>query len=202
MTEGGDLDREALRSRALALLRENLTRVEATPRRPIDPDLLRTEADQAVLNVSVAFETLDSMGILTPDDRERFFDRLREITSTTYAPFRGVELERVVPAPRAPELPGVHLLAAELYADGVILRWLFIAPQGAEREGHFRAPESFSLWDDVGTAYTPQGGGWVPGHHLRGDTVFVPAVPPEATRLLAAADRHRYELGLEGPRGV
>ena len=43
-----------LRRRALKLLEENLRRVETTPRRPIDPALVRTEADQAVVNVSVA----------------------------------------------------------------------------------------------------------------------------------------------------
>ena len=42
---------DPVRKRALELLEENLSRVEATPRRPIDPDLVRTEADQAVVNV-------------------------------------------------------------------------------------------------------------------------------------------------------
>jgi hypothetical protein len=188
-----------LRRRAIELLEHNLTRVETTPRRPIDPNLVRTEADQAVVNVSAAFETLDALGLVTEADRERFFRRLREITSTAYAPFRGVELERVVKGPPAREIAGLHLLGAELYRDGVLLRWLFVSPPSdPDRGGHreHRPPEVFSLWDDAGTAYTPQGGGWIPGHHLRGDTAFVPAVPPQATRLHVAAGRHRYELAL------
>jgi hypothetical protein len=188
-----------LRRRAVELLEHNLRRVETTPRRPVDPNMVRTEADQAVVNVSAAFETLDALGLVTEADRERFFRRLREITSTAYAPFRGIELERVVKGPRAREAPGLHLLAAELYRDGVLLRWLFVSPPAdPDRGGHgeHRPPQAFSLWDDAGTAYTPQGGGWIPGHHLRGDTAFVPAVPRQATRLHAAAGRYRYELAL------
>ncbi len=190
-----------LRRRALRLLEENLTRVETTPRRPIDPNLVRTEADQAVVNVSAAFDTLASLGLVTEADRERFFRRLREITSTAYAPFRGVHLRRVVRAPAAREVPGLHLLGAEIYSDGVLLRWLFISPPADPDRGgaEHRPPQSFSLWDDVDTAYTPQGGGWIPGQHLRGDTAFVPAPPPEATKLLIAAGRHRHELALRGP---
>jgi hypothetical protein len=188
-----------LRRRAQELLEENLLRVETTPRRPVDPDLVRTEADQAVANVSAAFEAIDRLGLMTEGDRERFFRRLSDISTTSYAPFRGVELERVRVAPRGPEAPGLHLLAAELYADGVILRWLFVAPVRGPRgsDPHdYRPPEAFSLWDDVGTAYTPQGGGWIAGHHLRGDTAFVPRVPGSATKLSIAAGRLRYELDL------
>jgi hypothetical protein len=134
-----------LRRRAIELLEHNLARVETTPRRPIDPNLVRTEADQAVVNVSAAFETLDALGLVTEADRERFFRRLREITSTAYAPFRGVELERVVKGPPAREVAGLHLLGAELYRDGVLLRWLFVSPPSdPDRGGHreHRPPEA------------------------------------------------------------
>lgn len=192
--------REKLRRNALALLRENIAQVEATPRRPLDPNLVRTEADQAVVNVTVAFDTLASLGLVTDGDRDQFFERLREITSTTYAPFEGLQLVRTVVARDHPDAPGLHLLAAELYDDGVLLRWIFVAPRGrglaAERAGH-TPPESFTLWDDVGTAYTPQGGGWLAGEHLRGDTAFVPAVPQGATKLSVGAGPHRFELALD-----
>lgn len=59
-----------LRRRAQQLLEENLLRVETTPRRPVDPDLVRTEADQAVANVSAAFEAVDRLGLVTEGDRD------------------------------------------------------------------------------------------------------------------------------------
>jgi hypothetical protein len=190
---------DELRGRALRLLEDNLRRVETTPRRPIDPNLVRTEADQAVVNVSVALDALHGLGLVDDAERDSFFRRLRAVASTTYDPFRGVNLRRVVTAPRAPDAPGLRLLAAELYDDGVVLRWVFIAPaspSGAPASAEYRPPEAYSLWDDVETAYDPQGGGWIPGHHLRGDTAFVPAVPDNATKLHVAADRHRFELDL------
>jgi hypothetical protein len=190
---------DELRNRALRLLEDNLRRVETTPRRPIDPALVRTEADQAVVNVSVAVETLHGLGLLDDAERDSFFRRLRGVASTTYAPFRGVNLRRVVLAPPAPDTPGLRLLGAELYDDGVVLRWVFVAPSSptaAPAGAEYSPPEAYSLWDDVESAYDPQGGGWIPGHHLRGDTAFVPAVPENATRLYVAADQHRFELEL------
>jgi len=190
---------DVLRKRALKLLEENLRRVETTPRRPIDPALVRTEADQAVVNVSVAVETLHNLGLLDEAERDSFFRRLRGVASTTYAPFRGVNLRGVVIAPPAPDTPGLRLLAAELYDDGVVLRWVFVAPSSptaAAASTEYSPPEAYSLWDDVESAYDPQGGGWIPGHHLHGDTAFVPAVPDNAKRLYVAADQHRFELDL------
>ena len=70
--------REKLRRRALGVLRDNLTRVESTPRRPLDPGLVRTEADQAVVNVTVAFETLAALGrggTMSPEERVEFMLR-------------------------------------------------------------------------------------------------------------------------------
>jgi len=192
---------EQLRRRALALLQQNMAQVETTPRRPLDPAMVRTEADQAMVNVSVAIETLNALGLVTSEERDGFFGELREISSTTYAPFEGVRLRRVVPAPGVTDHPGLHLLSAELYEDGVVLRWLFVSPSPdspAPPGTHYRPPQTFSMWDDLDTAYTPQGGGWVQGHHLRGDTAFVPAVPGSTTRLHVAADDERYTLELPG----
>src|SRR3954468_13924662 len=119
---------DELRARALELLEANLRRVETTPRRPLDPNLVRTEADQAVVNVSVALETLHGLGLVDDAERDSFFRRLRGVASTSYAPFKGYRLKRVVVAPEVPDAPGLRLLAAELYDDGVVLRWLFVAP--------------------------------------------------------------------------
>jgi hypothetical protein len=195
----GDEALEDLRERARALLARNIANVETTPRRPIDPAMIRTEADQAVVNVSVAVETLAALGLVSREEREQLFAELREISGTTYAPFEGVRLQRVVQAPPASDRPGLHLLGAELYEDGVVLRWLFVSPpaDGPAAPGTlYRPPQTFSLWDDADTAYTPQGGGWVQGHHLRGDTAFVPAVPAEVEQLHVAADEERYTLPL------
>jgi hypothetical protein len=68
----------------------------------------------------------------------------------------------VIRAEPTRETPGLHLLAAELYRDGVLLRWLFVAPSGSSERGgqggEHKPPAAFSLWYDAGTAYTPQGG--------------------------------------------
>ena len=188
-----------LRQRVLTLLEQNIASVETTPRRPIDPALVRTEADQAVVNVSVAIETLAALGLVTAEERENLFGELREISGTRYAPFEGVRLLSVVPAPPASGDPGLHLLSAELYEDGTVLRWLFVSPppdSPAAPGTLYRPPQTFQLWDDLSTPYTPQGGGWVQGHHLRGDTAFVPAVPEAATHLHVAADKERFTLEL------
>lgn len=192
---------DVLKQRALALLQQNMAQVETTPRRPIDPMMVRTEADQAMVNVSVAIETLTALGLVSRDERDGLFEELREISSTTYAPFEGVRLLRVVPAPGVTDSPGLHLLSGELYEDGIVLRWLFVSPSPDSPPPPgtlYRPPQTFSMWDDLDTAYTPQGGGWVQGHHLRGDTAFVPAVPDAATRLHVAADEERYTLELPG----
>lgn len=190
---------EELRRRALVLLQQNMAQVESTPRRPIDPTMVRTEADQAVVNVSVVIETLTALGLVTREERDERFAELREISGTTYAPFEGVRLRRVVSAPGVTGNPGLHLLSGELYEDGAVLRWIFVSPSPdspAPPGTLYRPPQTFSMWDDVETAYTPQGGGWVQGHHLRGETAFVPAVPDAATRLHVAADEERYTLEL------
>src|SRR3977135_2782161 len=119
---------DELKSRVLRLIEEKLRPVETTPRPPIDPALVRTEADQAVVNVSVAVETLHSLGLLDEAERDSFFRRLRGVASTTYATLRRVTLRGVVIAPPAPDAPGLRLLAAELYEDGVVLRSVFVAP--------------------------------------------------------------------------
>jgi hypothetical protein len=116
--------------------------------------------------------------------------------------FLGLDLRRVVMAPRQEE-HSVRVLAVELYADGVIARFLLLGatdPSGfAEIAGDDPVGRvSFSLDDDLGTTYqwSKTGSTLVlaagePGepsgraHNpiLRGDAVFVPAVPAEATQL-------------------
>jgi hypothetical protein len=191
-------DRAELRERALELLEENLARVETTPRRPIDPGLVHTEADQVVVNVSVAFETLSALGLLSEGDRERFFSAARHHERELRALSGGRAPAGGGRAARAGD-PGPPPARGGAVRGRVVLRWLFVSPPSGqgERQAEYRPPQVFTLWDDAGAAYTPQGGGWVPGHHLRGDTAFVPAVPPEATRLQVAADRHRFELALD-----
>ena len=93
-----------------------------------------------------------------------------------------------------------RVLAVELYADGVIARFLVLGATDPARFAEISGDDpvgrvSFSLDDDLGTAYRwsttgstlvlaggpgePSGGKPI----LRGDAVFVPAVPAEATQL-------------------
>jgi hypothetical protein len=118
----------------------------------------------------------------------------------SFADFLGLDLRRVVMAPRQDQ-HSVRVLAVELYADGVIARFLVLGATDLSRFAEIAGDDpagrvSFSLDDDLGTAYRwsatgstlvlaageaggPSGGKPI----LRGDAVFVPAVPPEATQL-------------------
>ena len=128
--------------------------------------------------------------------------------------FVGLDLRRVVTAPRQDQ-HSVRVLAVELYADGVIARFLvlgardfsgFAGATGDDPAGRV----SFSLADDLGTAYrwsktgstlvlaTGEPGALSGAHApiLRGDAVFVPAVPPEASQLTVVTVEGLVEVPL------
>jgi hypothetical protein len=88
--------------------------------------------------------------------------------------FKGVLLEAVVPVAKEVR-PGLQIVSVECYADGVVVRWL--APDGDDYS------EGLSLADDVGTSYKRVAAGAFGRRALRGESLFVPAVPPKATRL-------------------
>jgi hypothetical protein len=129
--------------------------------------------------------------------------------------FVGLDLRRVVAAPRQDQ-HSVRVLAVELYADGVIARFLILGAKDLSGFAGVAGDDavgrvSFSLDDDLGTSYRwlktgstlvlagsdlegPTGGVGAP--ILRGDAVFVPAVPPEATQLTIVTVEGLVEIPL------
>jgi hypothetical protein len=133
--------------------------------------------------------------------------------------FRGGELERVVLGPVKAGAT-VTLTAAELCADGVLIHWHRLRPEGETPPDHGEGPpqpEFFArmlefegdklmtgLRDDVGTEYTlasgAGGSGW-DASRLRfqdGSTEFVPRVPGSATRLHVQIDAEEFTFPLMG----
>ncbi len=129
--------------------------------------------------------------------------------------FVGLDLRRVVMAPRQDE-HSVRVLDLELYADGVIVRFLVLGARDLSGFAGIAGDDpagrvSFSLTDDLGTAYEwtktgstlvlagDQPGGSTGGARapiLRGDAVFVPAVPAEATQLTIVTVEGLVEIPL------
>jgi hypothetical protein len=128
--------------------------------------------------------------------------------------FVGLDLRRVVVAPRQDE-HSVRVLAVELYADGLIARFLilgatdlsgFASVAGDDQAGRV----SFSITDDLGTGYEwastgstlvlptsrPEGTTGGPSPILRGDAVFVPAVPTDAEQLTIVTVEGLVEIPL------
>ncbi len=102
--------------------------------------------------------------------------------------FTGAQLLRVVAASAREfsELPS--LLGADLYTDGVVVRWVVAAPEPG------RVPElRVRVTDDLGTEYRMfAGGGHRRGMHVHQEMALVPAVPHQANVLsvdLAIGDR-------------
>jgi hypothetical protein len=132
---------------------------------------------------------------------------------------KAAELSRVVAGPSM-RLNGVAVTCAELYEDCVIVRWQRVLsaaevsrgekacadqPQPEELAAHFGAV--LSLEDDLGTDYGPV----TQPHQITGDngrlendkpvpvwgrSVFVPAVPQRADRLMARRGQDEFALEL------
>ena len=99
--------------------------------------------------------------------------------------FRGSELTKVTALGNI-DIGPVRLLTVEEYADGVIVRYVvpdfeFPVKEGGRAYSHV----SFTLGDDVDTEYEFHSGGGAAsdGGALRGEAVYVPAVPSVARRL-------------------
>ena len=102
--------------------------------------------------------------------------------------FEGVLLEAVVPVAKEVR-PGLQVVSVECYADGVVVRWL--APDGTDYS------EDLSLADDLGTSYERVAAGAFGRRALRGESLFVPAAPPMATRLEVACGGDGIPIALD-----
>lgn len=176
-----------------------------------------------------ALEALETAGAVSADGvgewQERFAERLGKESPrerrerAVQRNCSAVELLRVLPGPPEAQI-GLSVTTAEMYADGVVLRWhlpVQLSKQQRElpqRDGRFAAAEArresipdFRLSDDVGTSYEPLAQVWPMGigleHADDHDQVinwqssFSPAVPPDATQLeLVDGARRRFVLAL------
>jgi hypothetical protein len=119
--------------------------------------------------------------------------------------FTGLNLRRVLVAPKGFNHEDVKVLAIELYDDGLIVRWVcpgleLPVPDFADSDTAtvetFDLP-SFEVRDDVGTRYRIEGasGGDAVGA-VRGESVYVPAIPAEARKLTVVTGARSVELNL------
>lgn len=108
--------------------------------------------------------------------------------------FTGARLRRVIAASASEFSDLPSMLSAELYEDGVIVRWAEAAPEpGRTSDPRVR------VTDDLGTQFHMfAGGGHRRGVHVHQEMALVPAVPRQATVLyveLASGARLSLELG-------
>jgi hypothetical protein len=82
----------------------------------------------------------------------------------------------------------VKLLAAELFEDGIVIRWArrsFPRLAPGEPEPAFGPTDGFRVGDDVGTRYEVVAGGVsAAGDGYQGMSAFIPAVPSTARWLV------------------
>lgn len=168
-----------------------------------------------------AVDALEASGCLTAADAGEWRDRWRAAISDDRRPeapratrradvssaadergggidqapaFTGARLRRVIaPKPNAlSDLP--RPLGAELYEDGVVVRWAQAAPEpGGMPDLRVR------VTDDVGTQFRMfAGGGHRIGVHAHQEMALVPAVPPDARVLyVELVDGTRLSVGLD-----
>jgi hypothetical protein len=104
--------------------------------------------------------------------------------------FQGTDIRRVIVVPDQNDAE-VKLLTVELYADGVIVRYVVPSFVWPVQDLNAPLPEDFGaevIGDDTGTEYQfEQGGGSaVDGSPYRASATFTPSVPPAATKLRVA----------------
>lgn len=214
---------EALARRARALLEERLEGVAAHPEIPPVPaafDIPPREdprQEEAVTRFTHVHRACKACGALSAQELSEWRERLWEVDAgRTWSLERRrrqarctlAELIAVVPGGATPD-GRLRVTTAELYADGVVLRWHEHAASAQERPARdpLLGPEPgiryVSLSDDLGTAY-------VHFHtseaHADGGAVlwtarFATAVPAAATRLVAEIREEQVTLRLPWDRG-
>lgn len=203
---------EALSRRARDLLASRLREVEEGVADPAPG----AQSDARHADRVVAFERVLAAygycGALSDDERSQWKERLcdadggrtwwlerdRRESNCTLTDLRAVVRGE---ATRAGTL---RIATAELYADGLVLRWyshgeILRPPQ--EAPGARAYPAAVSLTDDVGTEYlhvhTTQGIRSV-GGPVAATSTFGTAVPPSATQLAAEIGEQRLTVQLRG----
>jgi hypothetical protein len=171
----------------------------------------RFQEAQAVINISGALP-----GEERAEWQERFLERVspkdqRRLHNSPRS--TGLDLERVVSGPPSRH-DGLRITHVELYGDGLVVHWHdsveFPKPSGRELTSWDRFEASkpdrrsamLDLADDAGTSYR-----WWPGPShdaaFRNDGFvnwnsanFTPAVPEEATRLIASREGNTFDIPL------
>ena len=209
---------EAFSRHARALLEERLEEVAAYPEIPPVPaafDIPPREdprQQEAVTRFEQLHRACEARGALSAQELSEWRKRLREVDAgRTWSLERGrrqarctlAELIAVVPGGATPD-GRLRVTTAELYADGVVLRWHEHAagPQKRPARDPLLGPEPgtryVSLSDDLGTEYlhfhTSEA-------HAAGGAVlwtarFATAVPAAATRLVAKIREEQVALPL------
>lgn len=148
----------------------------------------------------VSLEPTDEAG-LTPADLERMARVQAEVA--TRAIFRGDRFIRAVAAPSQPDAE-VRILAAELFADGLIVHLTYDREEGPT-QSEFPDPHdlpwdeepALTVEDDVGTEYVRNLGGEGGGVQVAHDSIrFSPTVPAEASLLRVTSRSGTVELPL------
>lgn len=169
---------------------------DGAPPPPLDPDPALRERAQRHLeslrddpeSLSAALGTLMAIGVLGPAEATAALGPNGEDPDDDQDDWPDIgegDLRRVVLGP-AEEAGGVRVIAVELYAGGLLVRWT----------GH-RLPE-LAVSDDLGTAYAEVDaeGDESGGGRMRGVATFAPAVPGHAGRLAIDVDGGRLEVAL------
>ncbi|MGB2876359.1 MAG: hypothetical protein WBB76_12930 [Gaiellaceae bacterium] len=107
----------------------------------------------------------------------------------------GVELRRVIPVASDDLGRGIRVVSVEIYDRGLVVRWLAV-PSPEDLDSVTREP-LFALSDDAGTRYDYfSGGSFGHSNAVRGDALYTPAPPGNATTLDLSPRGERIRVGL------
>lgn len=212
------IDDDELARRARGLLAARLRELEDA----VDDSVSGEQSDARHANCIAAFERASTAfarcGALAEADLARWRERLCEVDG-----WRTWWLEqerrrrrctltelRTVVRGEATRTGTLQIATAELYADGVVLRWRshagMVAPPSVAESGDPTAagwypPAPVSLTDDVGTEYLHVHTGQVirvAGGPVAGTSTFATTVPAAATHLVAEMCKQRLTIALDG----
>ena len=214
---------EDLANRARALLDARLVAVAERPELPRMPVELESPlpADprhkHAVARFEELVEACTGCGALSAEELSRWRSRLREVDDgrswhlereRRQQRLTAADLRMVLAGPPT-AAGGIRVTSAELYADGVVLRWhetggSLEAPRtSADLAAHNRpGRRHVALRDDLGTEYLHFNTGEMhTGEAVLWSAQFATAVPDRARELMAEIRDHRFRLPLARAAG-